>query len=174
MNLKQYFIDYNLHRFLKKQKFEPDQSDTEGKGIGILFLADSLIHQQLGTQFQEKIQVKSKEHVHLFGYVPKHLDKQVTFAFPHFSMSDVSLKPDFSRHKLSLFMQRRYRLLINLDLENHRIIHYVLSQINATYKMAISPEYTALYNIIVSRDQDDDMPFLFDKTLDIFEKTLAI
>lgn len=71
-------------------------------------------------------------------------------------------------------MQRRYRVCINLDVDNHKIIHYIMAKTIAQNKMGISPDYPALYNIIVKRDEQDELAFIIEKTLDIFEKTLAI
>lgn len=174
MSLKQFIGEYNLDFFLKKQKFDPPRSGDDPKGIGIIFSADSLHHQQLALKFQERLQLKTREHIYIFGYVPRRLESHVTFAFPHFSRSDFGIKPDFSRHKIALFMQRQYRVCMNLDLDNHRIVHYVVANTHASYKMGISPEYPALYNIIVTRDEQDELEFLLDKTLDIFEKTVAL
>lgn len=174
MSLKKIIGEFNLDLFLKKQKFDTEVKSDEVKGIGILFSAESLLHQQSVTQFYKTLQRRYQENIHLFGYVPKKLENQVTFAFPHFSLSDVSIRPDFSRHKLALFMQRRYRVCINLDVDNHKIIHYIMAKTTALNKMGISPDYPALYNIIVKRDEQDELAFIIEKTLDIFEKTLAI
>lgn len=151
-----------------------EQQSGDAKGIGIIFSAESLLHQQMALKFHKDLQATTSEHIHLFGYVPKNLESHVTFAFPHFSLSDVNVRPDFSKHKLSIFMQRHYRVCINVDLDNHRIIHYVMAKMKAAYKIAISPEYPALYNIIVTRDEEDELPFILDKTLDIFAKTVAL
>lgn len=174
MNLKQIIGEYNLDLSLRKKSFITDHDNEGARGIGIIFAAESLLHQQIASKFQEKIQDLTHEHTYLFGYVNKKLDSQVTFAFPHFSQADVSIRPDFSKHKLTIFMQRHYRVCINLDVDNHKIIHYVMASINAVHKLAISPDYPNLYNIIVTKDLDDEFPFIIDKTLEIFEKTVGL
>ena len=110
----------------------------------LIFAAESLLHQQVVTKFQEKIQNLTHEQTHLFGYVNKKLDSQVTFAFSHFSQTDVGIRPDFSKHKVAIFMQRHYRVCINLDVDNYKIIHYVMANTHAVHKLAISPDYPKL------------------------------
>ena len=70
-------------------------------------------------------------------------------------------------------MQRKYRVLVNLDTENYKILHYVVDKTQAQFKLALSPRYVALYNIIVQRALDEDLPLLMEKTLDIFKKTVG-
>lgn len=173
MNLKQAVSQYSLNRYLKNKVFTVDENANSYAGIGIVFSADSLLHQQLAIKFGDKIKLTTQENIHLFGYVPKRLESHVTFAFPHFSLSDVHISPDFRKHKLSIFMQRKYRVLVNLDTENHRILHYVVEKTQAQFKLALSPLYPALYNIIVQRDLGEELPLLLEKTLDIFNKTVG-
>ena len=174
MNLKQIIGEYNLGLSLRKKSFTADQNSESAKGIGIIFAAESLLHQQVVTKFQEKIQNLTHEQTHLFGYVNKKLDSQVTFAFSHFSQTDVGIRPDFSKHKVAIFMQRHYRVCINLDVDNYKIIHYVMANTHAVHKLAISPDYPKLYNIIVNKDANDEFPFIIDKTLEIFKKTVGL
>ncbi len=71
-------------------------------------------------------------------------------------------------------MQRKYEVLINLDLENYKILHYVACRVQARQKLGIAPQYKSLYSIIVDRDPGDTPESLFAKTLDIFGKTAAV
>jgi len=173
MNIRQWIHDYWIERYLKGKSFESNATPSESKGIGVLFSAESLAHQQSALMFVQELEKRSSENIHLFGYVHRKLENQVTFAFSHFSLADCKLRPDFSRHKLDIFMQRNYKSCINLDLNNYPILHYVVEKINADHKMAINPSYPELYDIIVQMDAGDDLQSLIDKTLDIFEKTVG-
>ncbi len=173
MSLKERISDFTLKHFLKGKAFLPGQETADYKGIGIVFSAESLIHQQQAVRFSERVKKISGETSYLFGYVHRKLDNHVTFGFPHFSLTDIGIWPDFSKHRLDIFMKRKYRVLVNLDLENYPILHYVVEKTPAIFKLSISPEYPALYNIIVGRDTEDDIPQLIDKTLEIFEKTVG-
>ncbi|MBK8500749.1 MAG: hypothetical protein IPL46_00300 [Saprospiraceae bacterium] len=173
MNLKQAISEYTLDRYLKKKFFNFDRNAHDAKGIGIIFAADSLVHQQLAIKFSDQIKYSTQENIYLFGYVHKRLESQVTFGFPHFSLTDVRIRPDFAKHRLAIFMQRKYRVLINLDSENYKILHYVVDKTQAQFKFALNPSYPALYNIIVQRDSGDDLSLLIEKTLDIFKKTVG-
>jgi hypothetical protein len=173
MSIKNRLRDIGLNTYLKKKVFNPDLSLEGAKGVAVLFSAETLAHQQLATAFSNKVTEITKEPTYLFGYVHKQLENHVTFGFPHFSLTDIGLFPDFSKHKLSIFMQKSYHVLINLDLSNYPILHYVSEKTQAGNKLAINPRYSALYNIIVKRDSTDTMESLVDKTFDIFEKTLG-
>lgn len=173
MSLKQFISDLTLDFYLRRKMFSSGQDTTAAKGVGIVFSAESLQHQQQAIRFNETVKSMTQESTYLFGYVHRKLDSHVTFGFPHFSLSDVTIKPDFSRHKLDFFMGRKYRVLVNLDLNNFKILHYVIDKTPAVSKMAISPIYPALYNIIVEKDISVELPQLIDKTLDIFEKTVG-
>jgi hypothetical protein len=173
MSLKERISDFSIRHFLKGKTFLPGQEPAVYKGIGVVFSAESLIHQQQAVRFSERVKEISGETSYLFGYVHRKLDNHVAFGFPHFSLSDIGVWPDFSKHRLDIFMKRKYRVLVNLDLENYPILHYVVEETPAVFKMAISPEYPALYNIIVGRDAGENIPQLIDKTLEIFEKTVG-
>jgi len=171
MDIKQWIHDFWIERYLKGKSFESSGDPGGSKGIGVLFSAESLAHQQSALLFVEELEKKSTENIHLFGYVHRKLEEQVTFAFSHFSLADCKVRPDFSKHKLNIFMQRNYKTCINLDLNNYPILHYVVEKTRAQHKMAINPSYPELYDIIVQMDPDDDLQGHIDKTLDIFEKT---
>jgi hypothetical protein len=153
--------------------FKPDLSLEGAKGVAVLFSAETLAHQQLATGFSNQIKEMAKEPTYLFGYVHRQLESDVTFGFSHFSLTDISLVPEFSKHKLNIFMQKNYRVLINLDFANYPILHYISEKTQARNKLAINPTYSSLYNIIVKRDGTDSMESLVEKTLDIFGKTLG-
>jgi hypothetical protein len=173
MNLKQAISEYTLDHYLKKKTFNFDGNANDTKGIGILFSAESLAHQQSAIKFSDQVKYATQENIYLFGYVHKRLESHVTFGFPHFSLTDVRIRPDFSKHKLAIFMQRKYRVLVNLDTENYKILHYVVEKTQAQFKLGLSPRYPALYDIIVQRDLSEDLTLLIEKTLDIFKKTVG-
>lgn len=173
MNLKHTISEYSLDHYLKKKVFSFGGNADDTKGIGILFSAESLAHQQSAIKFGDQIKYSTRENIYLFGYVHKRLESHVTFGFPHFSLSDVHIRPDFTKHKLAIFMQRKYRVLVNLDTENYKILHYVVDKTQAQFKLAISPDYHALYNIIVQRYPGEDLSLIIEKTLDIFKKTVG-
>ena len=173
MNIKNRIRDIGLKTYLSNKEFVPDLSMEGAKGVAILFSAETLAHQQLATAFSDQVKEITNEPTYLFGYVHKHLESDVTFGFSHFSLTDISLFPDFTKHKLSIFMQKNYHALINLDFSNYPILHYVAEKTQARNKLAINPMYSALYNIIVERDNTDSMESLVAKTLEIFAKTMG-
>lgn len=173
MNIKNRLRDIGLNTYLQNKVFVPDLSIDGARGVAILFSAETLAHQQLATAFSNQVKEITNEPTYLFGYVHKQLESDVTFGFSHFSLTDINLFPDFTKHKLSIFMQKSYHTLINLDLSNYPILHYVSEKTRARNKLAINPTYSALYNIIVKRDSTDTMESLVNKSLDIFVKTLG-
>ena len=174
MSLKHKIRDFGLRTYLKNKTFVSGKSSADTRGVGVLFTSESLAQQQLILNFIERLKSLSDETTYLFGYVHKTLDSQVTFAFPHFSLSDIGLIPDFSKHKLDIFMQRDYRILVNLDLSNFTILHYIVHKTTATNKLSLDPDFPTLYNIIVKRDGAENLDELLDKTLDIFGKTIGV
>lgn len=169
MSLKHKLGEFWLKYYLRGKIFER-RDNERGSGIAVVFAGDSLKEQQDVITFVGELK-KRKHEVYPFAYIPKLMNSKVTFGFPHFSKADFGVVPDFTRHKLSLFLQRSYDICFHIDLKNHLIVHYVAERVLASNKLSISPRYPKLYDIIVEHEDDETLGQVLAKTLDIFDKT---
>ncbi len=163
--------DYLLAIHLRRQHFSPAvPTQTTVSNIGIILSVESLEHQHVVRKLAREIEKRFKIHTHIFGFVNKKLKEKVTFSFPHFSISDLGWNGVPTHKKLELFLQRHYEVLINFDLHNYHVLHYVSHEAKAKHKLAISPSFPRLYDIVIERGESTDIDTLSEKTLDIFGK----
>ena len=171
MKWSEEFANFLLALKLKDQSFQPAKAEQATiSNLGILLAAESLDHQQAARRFAAEIEKKHQITTHIFGFVNKKLSEKVTFSFPHFSRSDMSWNGTPKNNKLELFLQRPYEALVNFDLMNYNVLHYVSYLTQARHKLAISPRFPALYDIMIDDKDSADIDSLVDKTLDIFGK----
>jgi len=165
------FADFLLALRLKDQPFQPVRAEHSTiSNLGILLAAESLDHQQAARRFAAEIEKNHQITTHIFGFVNKKLSEKVTFSFPHFSRSDMGWNGIPKNNKLELFLQRPYEVLVNFDLMNYHVLHYVSYLTQARHKLAISPRFPILYDIMIDDQGSADIDSLVDKTLDIFGK----
>ncbi|NND08259.1 MAG: hypothetical protein HKN87_17920 [Saprospiraceae bacterium] len=175
MSWKENLADYLLAIKLRHKQLQPTTAQHSTiSNLGILLAAESIDHQQAVRHFAKEIEKNYPISTHIFGFVNKKLSEKVTFSFPHFSRTDMDWSGIPNNNKLELFLQRPYEVLVNFDLMNYNVIHYVSHMTLAKHKLALSPRFPHLYDIVIDRKDSMDLDSLVDKTLDIFGKiTLA-
>ncbi|MDH3649161.1 MAG: hypothetical protein OEQ53_05725 [Saprospiraceae bacterium] len=171
MNWIRGFANMFLLLHLKNQTYRVLEPGRNSGLVSIIFSGDHLTDQQIALDFANRLQDQMSVRVYLFGFLNKKLDQKVTFSFPHISLSDMGVSPIPKSKALDLFLQRRYDYLINLDLSNHLVLHYLSNKIHARHKLAINPKLPRLYDIVLQKAIGDSDSDHVEKTLDIFKKT---
>ena len=160
-----------VHKYLQKKTFIPEEHDSNRHSIAILFSLDISMDKHIILDFAKKVENSTSYKPYLLGFVNKHLNHNVKFTFPHFSLSDLGLFPLPKDNKdVSLFMQKSYEILINLDQHHNEVLHYLAYKIQARHKIGVQPIHPNLYDIIIEKEEGLEFEGLVDKTLNIFGK----
>jgi hypothetical protein len=160
-----------IHNYLRKKSFIRNQHPTSTHTVALLFSLDASIDKKVILSFAKEIEKSTSYKPYLLGFVNKHLNSNVKFTFPHFSLSDLGLIPLPKDNKdVSLFMQRSYEILINLDQHHNEVLHYLSHKIQAQHKIGVNPLHQKLYDIVIEKEEGLDFEGLVEKTLNIFGK----
>ena len=172
MSYRDRLIDRRIASRLSTYQFTPSGSVRLRKShVGIVFCGDQLVNHQFVTKLSQHMQDQYSAHVHQLGFLNKKLDPHVVMGFPHISRSDISFWGAESNGKnVELFLQRDYHLLLNLDLDDHPILHQIASQASAHHKIGTNPSYPNIYDIIVDISKEEELSNVIEKILDLFLK----
>jgi len=138
--------------FLKRQLGKSAFSAIEKKHrapLAVLFPSENLQMQQTNLEFCKSLENVTGIKAVPLVFMPKKLDRNVRFSFPHYSYGDLSLTGRPNNKNIDLFTQRNYHTLINLDVNNHASLHYISHKIAAHHKLAINPTFPKLYDIVI-------------------------
>lgn len=139
--------------------------------VGIVFCGDVLRHQHDVSTLSAKLMERYQSQCWSLGFLDKRLEPQVSFGFPHFSRSNLSLwKTQASGKNASLFLQRKYDVIINIDLTNSIQVHQICADADARHKINIGAALPHLYDLVVGMEEDTEMEIVLEKTLDLFSK----
>ena len=135
--------------------------------IAVLFPAENLQIQRINLEFCKELEAMAGVKALPLVYLPKKLNRNVRFSFPHYSYGDLTLLGRPNNKHIDLYLQRRYHSVINLDVNNHSSLHFLSHRISAHHKLAIQPIFPKLYDIVIRPDADADIPSVQSEILEI-------
>ena len=145
----QFFLTKSLATF----HFEPAQ-DVQIRHASVVFCAEQLGWQQACVEFCQSLESDYGFKAHLLAYVPRRLESNVKFSFSHYNQTDLSWSGYPMNKELDLFLQRPTELVLNLDRQNIPSLHFISHKLRAKHKLASSPDFPDIYNVILKGSAD--------------------
>ena len=149
--IRNFLFQKKIKRTLRKHPGRKDPVNP-GKEIGILCTIDKADNIQAVVRYREKLVEKGKK-VKILAF-SNTKEELLHIPFPYFNRKDITWFDSVKGDNLLDFTKSNYDLLINLDLDNNKPIHFIAKVASARLKVATFLAEEDFYQIMINLDKE--------------------
>lgn len=164
--------DYLHTRALRKFKAThlsqaPHNHFGQIRKIGILFDANEAGDREAVIEYADRLR-KTGINVWIFGYFDAKIE-QVTFPFDFFDKTHLSFAHLPKGEKVQQFINTRFDVLINLDVEQYPALNYIAAASQALFKIGPATADPLHYDLMIGSGSDNLRQYI-DQIRSVFNK----